>query len=449
MRSPSGPVGRRRSAFGWLVAKEWRELWSARAWWLTLFVTGPLVGVSFINAVVIYAEASGFGGTSDGVGSAFSPLVGVWSPTFSAYELITAFLFPFVVIRLVGADRQTGALKLELQQGLPSLARAGAKALVLMAAWGILLVPAAMAAALWLSYGGSAYPPEILTVVAGHVLNAGLTVALGASAAALAEHPSTAAIITLAVTVGTWVVSFIAALHGGWWEAVSTFTPPALVAEFQHGLIRLDVTLAALALTLLGLAIAAIWTRLGTPVSRRALESAAAIAVTAVVIAAATLARATWDTSENRQNSFAEADEAALARITSPLVIEAHFAPEDGRRGELERMALAKLRRTMPHVTVRYVSATSVGIFEQNTEHYGEIVYSLDGKQATSRLVTTEGVLDTIYALAGVTPPSEDDTDVFRGHPLAAPPRHAAAVFYGLWPAAVATGVLARYRRQS
>jgi ABC-2 type transport system permease protein len=438
-----------RTPIQWLLAKEWRELWSARAWWVMLAVAGPLVGLSFINAVQLYAELSGLNGTAEGVGPAFSPLVGIWAPTFSAYELIAAFLFPFVVIRVVGADRQSGALKLELQQHLSPLTRIGAKALVLLVAWIVAMLPALIAGILWATYGGSAYAPEIATVVFGHVLNAGLTIALGAAAASVAEHPSTAAIITLAVTVGTWIISFLAALQGGWWEQVAAFTPPALVAQFQHGLIRLDVTLAAIVLVVLGLALAAIWTRLGVPARRRGVESLLTVGAAAAALALCTFARPSWDTSENRQNSFSERDEAALAAITAPLHIEAHFAAEDARRGELERMALSKLRRVMPHLTVDYVARTSVGLYEQNTEHYGEIIYTLGRQQRTSRIVTADGVLETIYGLAGVTPPADDTDEVFRGHPLAVPPRHASLVFYGMWPGAIAAAWFVRYRRHS
>ena len=96
-----------------------------------LILTGPLVGVSFISAVNTYAEASGLGGTSSGVGQAFSPLVGVWSPTFSAYEIAAVFLLPFVAIRMIAGDRQSGALKLELQQPISSTIRVATKSLVL------------------------------------------------------------------------------------------------------------------------------------------------------------------------------------------------------------------------------------------------------------------------------------------------------------------------------
>src|SRR5262249_34594157 len=205
-------------------------------WWIFLAMIGPLAGFSFIQAVRTYGEASGLGGTAAGVGEAFSPLVGIWAPTFSACELAAAFLLPFVAIRLVGGGRQSGALKLELQQATPSIVRIAAKALVLLAGWTAASAAPAAAIVLWRMYGGSIYPPELATVAAGHFLNAGLTIALAASAAAIAEHPSTAAIATLSVTVGTWILNFIAAVHGGVWERAAAYTPTAMVAEFQHGL---------------------------------------------------------------------------------------------------------------------------------------------------------------------------------------------------------------------
>lgn len=438
----------RRSPFLWLLEKESRELVSSRAWWVLLLAMGPLVGVSFISAVRTYGEASGLNGTAAGVGEAFSPLIGVWAPTFSACELAAAFLLPFVGIRLVGGDRQSGALKIEAQHAMSSFTRLAAKALVLLASWGIALMAPVAAVLLWKSYGGSVYAPELATVVLGHVLNAGLTIALAAATASVAEHPSTAAILTLAVTVGTWIVNFAAAVQGGIWERVAEYTPTAMVAEFQHGLVRLDVVLATVALVLTGLALAGIWLRLGVAVRRRVAESVALSAFATLTIVACTFATISWDTSEARSNSFSEADEDALKQIRTPLRIEAHLAPEDPRRSDLERRALSKLRRVIPTLRVDYVSATSIGIFEQTSAHYGEIWYDLGGHKAMSRLTTAEGVLETIYGLADVKPPTENEEDVFRGHPLAVAPRGAATVFYGIWPAmVVASALIVRRRR--
>ena len=263
MRSP-------RSPFLWLVDKEFRGLIVSRAWWVLLFGMGPLVGVSFISAVRTYAEVSGLNGTAAGVGEALSPLTGVWAPTFSACELAAVFLLPFVAIRLVAGDRQSGALKLELQQGLSPLVRITAKALVLLAGWLAAMLPALITILLWKSYGGGLYAPEMVTLAAGHVLNAGLTIGLAAAMASLTEHPSTAAILTLGVTVGTWIVNFFGAVQGGVWERLAGYTPAAMVAEFQHGLVRLETLLIALVLIAAGLGLAAVWMRLGADVKRPA-----------------------------------------------------------------------------------------------------------------------------------------------------------------------------------
>jgi ABC-2 type transport system permease protein len=437
----------RRSAFLWLLDKECRELIVSRSWWVLLFGMGPLVGVSFISAVRTYAEVSGLNGTSAGVGEALSPLIGVWAPTFSACELAAVFLLPFVAIRLVAGDRQSGALKLELQQGMSSFARITAKALVLTAGWLVAMLPPLSAILLWKSYGGSVYAPELATLMFGHVLNAGLTIGLAAAMSALTEHPSTAAILTLGVTVGTWIVNFFGAIQGGWWERAAGYTPAAMVAEFQHGLARLDTTMAAVVLIAAGLGLAAIWMRLGIDVSRRVYESAAIGVLAAGCIFACTLLMPTWDTSESRANSFPEPDERALRQIHAPLSIEPHLAAEDPRRLDLEHHALSKLRRLMPTLQVRYVSSTSIGLFEQTRAGYGEIWYDLGGRRAMSRVTTAEGVLEEIYSLAGVTPPRENDEAIFRGHPLAVPANGAGVLFYAVWPGLVlAGGILVRRR---
>jgi ABC-2 type transport system permease protein len=381
-----------------------------------------------------YAELSGLNGGSAGVGEAMSPLIGVWAPTFSACELAAVFLLPFVAIHLIAGDRESGALKLELQQAISPLARMTAKALVLLTGWLVAMLPALSAVLLWKSYGGAIYPPELITLITGHILNAGLTIALAAAMAAVAGHHSTAAILTLGFTVGTWILSFIGSIQGGLWERAAGYTPAAMVAQFQHGLMQLDVTGVAMILILAGLSIAAVWMRLGRRVATRAYETCAILALAAVAIFACSFVNVSWDTSEARGNSFPEPDERVLERIRAPLTIEVHLAPEDPRRVDLESHALSKLKRLLPKLRVRYKSATSIGIFEQSNPGYGEIWYELDGHRTMSRTTTAEGVLEAIYQVAKIPPPVETDDDGFRGHPLAVPPRGAGTVFYGVWP---------------
>jgi hypothetical protein len=330
---------------------------------------------------------------------------------------------------------------------MPSAARVAAKALVLLAGWGVASVPVIAAIVLWRSYGGTLHVPELATVAIGHVMNAGLTIGVAAATASITEHPSTAAILTLTATVGTWILTFIAAVQGGVWERLASYTPTAMVSDFQHGLIRLDAVIAAITFTILGLGLAALWIRLGVPVHRRVAESIAVTVFALLVIIAGTATSGSWDTSESRLNSFSRSDEEALRSIPGPLTIEVHLAPEDPRRVDLDHRVIAKLRRVRPDLEVRYKSATSIGLFEQTSAGYGEIWYDVQGKKAMSRAVTAEVVLETIYSLAEVTPTGESG-DVFRGHPLMARPAKAAMVFYVLWPALIVSAAIATHDKR-
>jgi hypothetical protein len=222
-----------------------------------------------------------------------------------------------------------------------------------------------------------------------------------------------------------------------------------MVADFQHGLLRLDVVLIAMALIAFGLGLTAIWMRLGVAVRRRVGESIALASIALAAIAGFSFASATWDLSESRENSFPRADEAALRSIAAPLRIEVHLAPEDPRRSDLEHRALSKLRRVMPRLQIEFVSSTTTGLFEQTAANYGELWYELDGRRAMSRVTTADGVLETVYDLARITRPAEESQDIFRGHPLASTPRGAATIFYGVWPAVVAVAAFVMRRRQA
>src|SRR5205807_9195515 len=135
--------------------------------------------------------------------------------------------------------------------------------------------------------------------------------------------------------------------------------------------------------------------------------------------------------------------------IRGPIRIEAHLAPEDPRRVDLEHRALSKLRRVIPDVQVQYVSATSIGLFEQTGSQYGEIWYELGGRRKMSRAVTAEGVLEAIFSVADVEPPRESGEETFRGHPLAARPKGAATFFYSIWPTFVVAAAFLVRRRQT
>jgi len=435
----------RRGAFAWLVRKEWRELMASPAWWALLVLTGPLVGVSFIRAVSTYSEISEGAGT--GCGAVCSPLLGVWAPTFAAYEVIAIFLLPFVAIRVMSSDRQSGALKLELQRPIANILRVAAKALVLMA--GCLVAGAAglVAIGLWKYYGGPVSWPEVGALALGHLLNLGLTIAVAGVAAAVTDHPSTAAVATLAFTVGMWIVEFASAVYGGAWTWIARFAPSAMVGEFAHGLVQTSTVVAALALIAGGLYIAAIWLQLGASIAARTRRSLLTAMATIIVAIGAASLPGSRDVSEARLSSFPESAEEALERLDKPVRIEAHLAPEDPRRVDLERHALAKLKRVVPALDVQFVSRTSTGLFEQADPSYGEIRYDVGGHRVVGRATTDEAVLEAIFEAADKNPDDGDDV-AFAGHPVVARPAGASLAFYGFWPslAALAAWLASRQR---
>src|SRR5213075_1878253 len=67
----------------------------------------------------------------------------------------------------------------------------------------------------------------------------------------------------------------------------------------------------------------------------------------------ATQVRLAIDLTADQRNSFAMADQTALAKLAEPLVVTVHLAPEDPRYADLQRNVLAKLERAMPNVSIR------------------------------------------------------------------------------------------------
>ncbi len=138
--------------------------------------------------------------------------------------------------------------------------------------------------------------------------------------------------------------------------------------------------------------------------------------------------------SENRRNSFPAVDEATLRGIDRPLKITVFLSPEDPRLTDFEQNVLRKLRRSVSKLEVDYAATSRTGLFEGAEEHYGEIWYELGGQKIVDRSTIEEVVLEQIYKLAGVNAPERSSDDGFPGYPLAAQPKHAAAIFYVLWP---------------
>src|SRR6516162_6650292 len=214
LRSPDVALARRVS-FLPLLAKEVVELLSGRALWTMLLILCPLVGFSFFQAVALYSEASAAARDQPQLASGLSPLDGVLVPSFGALYLAVTLLFPFVAIRTLGREKETGALRLlvQLPYRVPTLI--AAKMTAIFGAWLAALIPAASALAIWLMLGGHLYLPETLDLLLGHLLYGLLVGSIALFSASISESSATAAIVTLAFTIGSWVLDFALAGQPG------------------------------------------------------------------------------------------------------------------------------------------------------------------------------------------------------------------------------------------
>jgi ABC-2 type transport system permease protein len=416
-----------------IIGKEFRELALSRSFALLLIIAGLLVGHSFITAVRIFSEMSGGGNAPAGLAQGLSPLDGILVPTFGAYEIVATFLLPFIVIRLVGAERASGGWALLLQSPISVRRSILVKFFALLAAWGIALIPGLVAVALWKSYGGHMNGAELLTVVVGHVEFGAVTIAIAMVAAAIAPQPSTAAIIALGVTVGCWALAFAGVTNGGAVADWAAFTPESVLRGFEHGLVRASVVGVMLALVV-G-AIGATVIRMELTLSPRERRMRVLVLIVALISAvpSALAIRHSWDMTEDRRHSFAPEDVTALRNIAAPLHVEARLAPEDPRRADLERSVLSKLRRVM-RVDVTYAATTSTGMFEKPDSRYGEVWYQIGNQREQLRSTIEPIVLETIYRLAGVKAPDAKGGEEYPGYPLAATPTFATPFFYLIWP---------------
>jgi ABC-2 type transport system permease protein len=420
-----------------LLGEAARELTSSRAYWLLLLMIGPLVAHAFMTATATYAEMSGAGGGPAALAQGLSPLDGIVVPTFGAYDIAITLLFPFVVIRLVAGERQSGALKLLAQSPARTSSLLWTKVAVLVAGWIVAWIPGFAALLLWRAQGGHLFAPETLNVLLGQLLLVLLTTGVAMAAAAVAEHASSAAIMTLGFTIGTWALEFMGQVKGGFVERLAAFTPAAAQTVFEHGELRVSTIAVLLILALGGVLAAAVWLAFGTTLRARLLQTAIVLGATAIASVAASTLRRSADVSEDRRNSFSEADEAALAGIHDPLAVRIHLAPEDPRLADLEREVLRKLRRALPKFDVSYVFHGRTGMFASDSL-YGQMTWTLGDRSVTTRSSTEAIVLEVIYQLAAVPAPNRAGEPAYRGYPHKDIPRGAGVLLLGVWPVLVA-----------
>jgi ABC-2 type transport system permease protein len=274
-----------------LLLKEVQEVVSGRALWIMLLILCPLVGYSFFQAVSLYGEASAAVQQSPVLATELSPLDGVLVPTFGSFYVAVTLLFPFVAIRTLGREKESGALRLlvQLPYGTPVLI--AAKLVAVMVAWGIAFVPVASSLAIWKMLSGHLYAPETLNLIFGHALYGLLVGSIAVFAAAVSEGAATAAIIALAFTIGSWVLDFTVAGRPGLLDWISRLSLTQTLRPFEQGLFSASLAIGMMTVIAGFAALAAIWLPPGTSMRRKTMQSVACGLATAALVMVAALAR--------------------------------------------------------------------------------------------------------------------------------------------------------------
>ena len=320
-RNKSALAGRRLTVLSALFGFELRRLLAGRAFWALLLILAPLAGYGYVEAVRLFGEASRTALQFPEMARGMTPLDGILVPTLGAFYLGTTLLFPFVAIRALGQDRESGAAKLALQWPLSPSTLVAVKLAAVGAAWAVSLLVPLSALVCWKLAGGHLAFAETANLFAGHALYALAVAGIAFFAAALAESAATAAIVTLAFTLGFWVLDFAAATGPEWLKTLGGISPTQVLKSFERGLFPAGQ---AVGLAALGLGLAALSALIlppGLANRQRWLRGAAGIVALLAVLAATSLVPRAADLAEDRRNSFNPADEVALARMDQGLVI--------------------------------------------------------------------------------------------------------------------------------
>jgi hypothetical protein len=421
-----------------LLVKELWEILSGRALWTMLLLMCPLLGYSFLQAASLYGEASAAGLQSPVLASSLSPLDGILVPTLGASYVAVTLLFPFVAIRVLGQEKESGALRLLVQLPYRPPALIAAKLAAVLAAWGLSSIPALSALAIWGMLGGHLSAPETLNLLFGHLLYGLLVGAIALFAASVSESAATAAIVTLAFTIGSWVLDFTVAGQPGLLAWIARLSLTQVLRTFEQGLLSAGLVLGIGAAMFGFAALASVWLPPGVQVRDKVIRSIVWVLVAALVLGLTTQIKLTFDVSEDRRNSFPAADQHLLASLAQPLVVTVNLAPEDPRYADLQRNVLAKLERAMPDVSIRLASGRQSQAASAGEDRYGEVEYAYGARSDVSRSTSPREILPILYGLAGVSPPAPAPGSDYPGYPLVAGRRVAVLWFFVGLPLCIA-----------
>jgi ABC-2 type transport system permease protein len=401
-----------------LLAKELAEILSGRALWTMLLLVCPLIGFSFVEAVSLYSEASSAAQQSPAAAAILSPFDGIMVPTFGSFYVAVTLLFPFVAIRALGQEKESGALRLLVQLPYRSSTLILVKLAAVLAAWAAASIPVLSTLVIWALLGGHLGALETVNLLCGHALYGLLVGAISLFAATISDSSATAAIIALGVTIGSWVLDFTLAGRSGLAAWVAQLSLTQTLHSFEQGLLSAGLVLGMAAAVGGFTTLSTVWLPPGVLTRVKFARTIPCVLAIIVALGIATQIRTSVDVTEDRRNSFSPADQKLLATLRLPLVVTVNLAPEDPRYIDLRRNVLGKLERAMPNVSIVFARLRQDQAGQSDT--YGQIEYVYGGRSDVSRSTSPREILPLLYVLAGTKPPAPNQGPEYPGYPLVA-----------------------------
>jgi ABC-type transport system involved in multi-copper enzyme maturation permease subunit len=401
-----------------------------------LLIEAPLVGYGFTQAVFLFTQASRSAIRFAELAKGMEPMQGVFVPTFGSLYLVLTLLFPFIAIRLMRGERDSNSLKLLLQMPVSPGCIVLAKLVAVMLAWIASLIPLAAALIVWIANGGHVFLPALFVLLLGYALYSLIIAAVAFGASVTTDSPTSAAILTLAITLGMWVLDF-AGSTTGILRSFSFISLTESLRKFETGLLSAPDTLLLIIIAVALLSVSAICIHPGTATRFKILRSALVAVFAGAVAVFASFSQTAVDFSEDSHNSFNPAYERALRSMDQPLRITVNLSADDSRLQEMERNVFAKLRRNVPHLRIVYSEESNKLLFTTpEDDRYGLIVYEYAGSKDEVRSNSPTEILPILFKLSGQTV-NADPVPNYSGYPLVLEKTNGELLFYCVLPVAI------------
>jgi hypothetical protein len=405
-----------------LLRREISIVFGARVTWVVSAIAALLVGHGFVLALDLYAAASRSALDHVLMQRELDPLAGIIRPTLGGLHLAVALLVPVVAARGLGIEKERhgyGALALRVcgtdRVVAAKLCAAGAAALAM-------LLPPLACIALFAAIGGHVDAIETAIAISGHALHALVVASASVAAAAGTRTVAQATTLGISMSLASWAIDAgegFAAL--AWMVSFSSLSMGGRLAPFEQGIVAVGSLGWLLALVGLFVALAFVLARIG-PARRRAAEAIAVVAIGLSLVALLGGIRPAYDWSETRRASLPPAAVRSLRAMPQPIAIELWLDHDDGRRVQVERDVLAKLRLARPDVRIEApLDDRELATIAERDEDYGRIVIRVGEVERQTRSTSRKEITTLVFEAAGLPLPEWAQSS-YPGYPLVVEP---------------------------